>query len=114
MERLYKVTGKTRNTISFSEEGFPLAESYFLMVALPALLACGVYAKSQWDSIQQRKKSIKVCSGEYLGEGECAICLTNDPFGLTIVLDCNHVFHKACLSNWVTTKDNCPYCRSAI
>ena len=45
----------------------------------------------------------------------CCICLSdiniNDP---CVNLSCNHMFHKACISRWVTSHTNCPYCRTKI
>jgi len=51
------------------------------------------------------------------GTKECSICLeeynTNDNI---IILDCNHIFHRECISKWFHNKDikNCPLCRIII
>lgn len=42
---------------------------------------------------------------------ECAICLeamTNKDYD---VLDCNHMFHKNCLTKWLSVGEYCPVCR---
>jgi len=41
----------------------------------------------------------------------CRIC--NCPLegnGHTEAMDCNHVFHRACLDDWMKTHDSCPVC----
>ncbi len=42
----------------------------------------------------------------------CAICLsvvikTNKD---TVMLECNHFYHKNCIDNWLTIKNSCPLC----
>lgn len=45
----------------------------------------------------------------------CSICLEdfneNDDI---VLLDCNHVFHGTCISEWGHYKGNCPICRNNI
>ena len=54
------------------------------------------------------------------GEGdsmspECSICLERcgDADGL-IRLHCKHVFHSACLEQWLRSHGDCPYCRASV
>lgn len=46
---------------------------------------------------------------------QCCICLNNIRKGSTVVSMplCGHLYHKACLFNWVDLSKNtfCPYCR---
>lgn len=48
-------------------------------------------------------------------KNRCTICLNDyavlDP---TTVLPCDHSFHKACLSNWLSVKKSCPLCRKGF
>ena len=48
-------------------------------------------------------------------EIDCCICLNNIREGAVIVSMpiCGHIYHKACLFNWVDLSKNtsCPYCR---
>ncbi|KAG8989631.1 hypothetical protein FRB90_002153 [Tulasnella sp. 427] len=55
-------------------------------------------------------------SEEAKKEERCPICLddyeeTSEVMG---VPDCNHFFHKACLSQWLDRNRSCPYCRKNI
>lgn len=48
---------------------------------------------------------------EYLGE-DCSICLSDFGDGDIIVcLPCNHIYHDACLSHWISRSIRCPLCR---
>lgn len=46
----------------------------------------------------------------------CAICYENYADGdvLSSPEQCGHVFHKACLENWLKCKHQCPTCRANI
>lgn len=43
---------------------------------------------------------------------DCPICLANVPKEAEYTLPCNHVFHKACLTEWM--QPTCPCCRTTI
>lgn len=46
-------------------------------------------------------------------EDDCCICLDEIPAGAKVTrLPCNHVFHHACIVEWVEKKKNCPQCRA--
>ena len=49
---------------------------------------------------------------------ECCICLECYSEGETICApmtkSCSHVFHEACILEWLKTKDHCPLCRVAL
>jgi hypothetical protein len=44
---------------------------------------------------------------------ECSICLENIEND-SIVLSCNHSFHKTCIENWFLRDRTCPMCRVNI
>jgi hypothetical protein len=48
-------------------------------------------------------------------EEQCSICqsdiITNSMIYKT---NCNHVYHKDCLDQWVKYKNTCPYCRAEL
>lgn len=77
-----------------------------------------VEAKNYKDAL---KKSIKVFVGEptkFKGcSKECPVCFEEiNKNNLVYELDCNHTFHKKCLSKWLvnkipTKKLTCPMCR---
>ena len=46
---------------------------------------------------------------------DCCICLDKfEENNTSIVLDCSHRFHRACISNWLKKELNCPLCRKNI
>jgi hypothetical protein len=49
-------------------------------------------------------------------EEECLICFENITDDNKEILECNHIYHKICVSNWykVSTQKDCPLCRSVI
>lgn len=48
-------------------------------------------------------------SNDYI---DCCICLDKfDENHKSIVLECNHRFHKECILNWLKKELNCPLCR---
>ena len=47
----------------------------------------------------------------------CGICRDTLDFGLVDnikVLECKHVFHRACVNSWLSRVLECPLCRSAV
>ena len=42
----------------------------------------------------------------------CSICLENLSDDYKLV--CNHVFHKECITYWLTKSNTCPLCRTVI
>ena len=60
---------------------------------------------------------------------DCPICLEKNNYKKSIILSCNHVFHKKCIHKWMDKTDNyemyskydnihltgsCPNCRTNI
>ena len=43
----------------------------------------------------------------------CSICLSNLYFN-KVCTDCNHTFHRSCLSTWLNNNNTCPLCRTPI
>lgn len=50
-----------------------------------------------------------------LSEDECSICRDNFELNQHITeLDCKHILHTECISEWVKYKSECPVCRNDI
>jgi hypothetical protein len=53
--------------------------------------------------------------GEDSGEVECTICMeafaAGDKVSWSPSTTCNHVFHYKCISEWLKSHKECPYCR---
>ena len=44
----------------------------------------------------------------------CAFCLDDLDAGGAVTLPCNHVFHKQCVTAWVSRHKDCPTCREKL
>ena len=47
----------------------------------------------------------------YIKIDNCSICLDKQKYNCSIITNCNHIFHKECLKNWIELNDSCPLCR---
>lgn len=64
-------------------------------------------------SLAQRKFNPEV----FTEQTECTICLeefTTDDMVTPLSCDERHYFHTACITEWVTRKNDCPLCREPI
>lgn len=43
----------------------------------------------------------------------CSICLV-DFKSDAVSLECNHVFHIECITEWIKSRRNCPVCRREV
>uniref|UniRef100_A0A7S2GZZ3 RING-type domain-containing protein n=1 Tax=Helicotheca tamesis TaxID=374047 RepID=A0A7S2GZZ3_9STRA len=45
----------------------------------------------------------------------CSICLedfhTGEEIGMSMDVECKHIYHKDCITEWLEAHDNCPICR---
>ena len=51
--------------------------------------------------------------GVHGGSDECVVCqesLVEKELGAIIMLPCHHIFHRACLSEWLGRAGSCPTC----
>ena len=44
----------------------------------------------------------------------CSICLDNHNHNNSTTLECNHIFGKECISQWLNYNKTCPLCRRII
>jgi hypothetical protein len=62
--------------------------------------------------------SLDIPSSRYRETGverECSICQVKLKTGDTVsTLECAHIYHTQCISEWVKYKQECPLCRTAI
>uniref|UniRef100_A0ACD5W8S6 Uncharacterized protein n=1 Tax=Avena sativa TaxID=4498 RepID=A0ACD5W8S6_AVESA len=47
---------------------------------------------------------------------DCSICLEgcHSAAGGLVQLRCKHIFHSACLEQWLQSRADCPYCRASV
>jgi E3 ubiquitin-protein ligase RNF115/126 len=71
---------------------------------------------------QEKKPNVKLCIGEKTVNQNivdkkdiCTICVNSFELDENInELECKHLFHTSCLSEWVKYKSDCPVCRHCI
>lgn len=69
---------------------------------------------------QEKKPHIKLdinesIATEQLKNENCTICVTNFEVGEKITeLECKHILHTNCISEWVKYKSECPVCRHSV
>jgi hypothetical protein len=69
---------------------------------------------------QEKKPNIKLDVKSQLATVDhkyiaCAICTSEFVVDETItILECNHILHTDCISEWVKYKSDCPVCRAGI
>ena len=64
---------------------------------------------------EKQQNSSKNASELNIPTVNCAICMEDIKVGDKIIkLRCDHIFHSACILNWVKDKNSCPYCRKAV
>ena len=82
-----------------------------------------VIERSLEESIPKKKENISLdISSQKFAELKetpkeitCLVCLSEFIADDDIItLDCNHIFHKKCISEWVKYKTECPHCRDTI
>ncbi|CAD8090328.1 unnamed protein product [Paramecium sonneborni] len=57
---------------------------------------------------------LKQCRIEKLTNDCCTICLEDSGNSVEIQLECGHVFHKECISEWLSREKHCPVCKRDI
>jgi hypothetical protein len=82
------------------------------------------YYRAQAESINEYQPPFKpapdntmdLCTQVDCFEGEpCSLCLDDDIQTQGLVkTQCNHIFHKECLSKWLSSGDFCPVCRHSF
>lgn len=50
------------------------------------------------------------------GDGSCSICLNDFVSGqrVSLLLECEHLFHQSCLNEWWQRSSSCPNCRETM
>ena len=70
------------------------------------------------NNISEKNHYNKISKMEQIKNDEdtdCIICMENIKKNKTVYkIECNHKFHKQCLSNWLKEKFECPVCRHNI
>ena len=50
-----------------------------------------------------------------LNDGKCIICFDDlEEKEIGRMINCEHIFHKECINQWLNVKQTCPCCRTSI
>jgi len=72
---------------------------------------CKNLLKKFRDAIYE-KKSLEKKQIKYDLLEECAICMNSfNSCHIDSITNCNHQFHKSCITLWINTSNSCPVCR---
>jgi ribosomal protein L37AE/L43A len=89
-----------------------------IIISIDTTMGCtglyGIIAIQYKEKDKRKIGSIKICNQE---EYQCAICIDDIKARDTIIqlrCDGKHVFHEACILDWVKVRLICPTCRGAI
>jgi len=110
---------------SFSNQGPEEVSVLQMQFMLGSILFCmiGIQCGSFVSIARQKCKDYKtnISLKDYLITDDmfedCSICLDTLKRNDTVIqLECDHLFHKACIKQWFDTKvnNNCPLCRNII
>ena len=67
--------------------------------------------------MRARTSALDKAAAAALGDAECAVC--RDAFeeghrATRMPCSARHVFHAACVAEWLERNDSCPMCRAAL
>lgn len=64
---------------------------------------------------KNKKKYIEYNLKKEIINTECIICLQEiSLYENVILIDCGHLYHKECISNWFKKRLNCPICNFSV
>ncbi|WZZ88261.1 uncharacterized protein LOC106358545 [Brassica napus] len=86
----------------------PPDDGLFLRTVLSKLVVLGKIDREEHESLTNMET-----------ESSCSICLDNlygssSIHGSATLMNCSHVFHERCLSDWLQRKNTCPMCRTVL
>lgn len=91
----------------------------FLLILLVCLYFMGVISQSinkcrnSNDDLSNTPLLNKEMATNY--NDICAICLDNyKENDIISELDCNHIYHNKCISDWIIINNTCPQCRTIL
>ena len=117
----YNELNNTTNTHTEITNGFMMFS--FLLFDFIVASRCICYLCFKDDNINELNTNLINVYKEidYLSEEEndiCSICLEKyfdeENLKKVVSLNCDHLFHKECIDNWIKINKNCPMCKSQI
>jgi len=86
---------------------------WFVFLNLAPVVLAGIQIWGE-DRIVQRSFCTACVPKEY-SEMDCPICLSPmEPAWRIISTNCNHIFHRGCVLEWMQQSKTCPICRSRL
>lgn len=85
-----------------------------LFVQLICKLACLSLTEQPFGKLR-RRECIEAGCGILANDTECSICkIPFEDDDTARLLKCHHVFHPACIDEWLAIKHSCPLCKQTI
>jgi len=82
------------------------------MSNINSMNTCNICNSTIFDVFVQHKESkIHIECYKKINNHICSICLEKTTNNDTYITDCNHYFHKKCISKWNNKSSKCPNCR---
>ena len=111
----------TNNTMSNNIDNYVVV----MMLTIPLFVStftCSFYmCQSIYYKIKKKYKAYNINNGlkeKILNEEIeiiCSICLEDfQKYDKYIEFECNHIYHKNCIKEWLQNHTNCPNCRKII
>ena len=86
--------------------------TYSIIVAIISIILCVILVLIK--KFQYKKKKIyRTHIVEIATDFVCSICLDSNIDDI-VKLECEHLFHKNCIIQWVDIKNDCPICREKV
>ena len=100
------------------EDMYEIENNYVLNME-QKMLDVGIQESLESYKTYEKKGNIRLNVESKLASGDCkdncSICNSQIEMNEMIAnLDCNHIFHTNCISEWVMYKAECPCCRALI
>jgi len=100
------------------EDMYEIENNYVLNME-QKMLDVGIHESLESYKTYEKKPNIRLDVESKLAGGDCkencSICNCDIEINDMIAnLDCNHIFHTNCISEWVMYKPECPCCRALI
>lgn len=117
-EILWTITATEQCVVSESDTNISrLIESILIICCTKYVLFVFLICRTLCGGVSPHMelKTEKFNADKNKNQDTCAICLENhNNNDDVIILDCKHIYHKDCISEWLREHETCPVCRGVV